>query len=64
MTLWTNLWFPFDMSGFYTSYLADNPTRNPTNNEERVLFNHNTDYVGASIDEEMNVGTDIRAGFI
>ena len=63
MTLWTNLWFPFDMSGFYTNYLADDPTRSPMNNEERVLFNHNTDYVGASIDEEMNVGTDIRAGF-
>jgi len=62
MTLWTNLWFPFDLSGFYTNYLADEPTRNPANNEERVLFNHNTDYVGASIDEEMNVGTDIRAG--
>ena len=62
MTLWTNLWFPFDLSGLYTSYLADEPTRNPSNNSERVSFNHNTDYVGSSIDEEMNVGTDIRAG--
>lgn len=63
VTVFSNLWFPFDLSGFYTNYLADEPTSNPANNEERVLFNHNTDYVGASIDEELNVGTDIRAGY-
>ncbi len=63
VTVFSNLWFPFDLSGFYTNYLADEPTDSPMNNEERVLFNHNTDYVGASIDEELNVGADIRAGF-
>ncbi len=63
ITLFTNLMFPFDLSGIYTNYLAKNPTQSPSNaNNERVLFDHSTDYYASTINEEMNAGVDIRAG--
>ena len=63
ITLFTNLMFPFDLSGIYTNYLAKKPTQSPANsNDERVLFDHSTDYYASTINEEMNVGVDIRAG--
>ncbi|MCQ2061727.1 MAG: hypothetical protein MJY99_00125 [Fibrobacter sp.] len=61
MTLWTNMTFPFDLTGLYTNYLADHPTRNPGFHWTRVPFDHNTDYTPASVDEEMNFGVDIRS---
>lgn len=61
MTLWTNLMFPFDLSGTYSNDLATSPTDMPNFNE-RVLYDHYYDYYSASINEEMNVGVDIRAG--
>lgn len=61
MTLWTNLMFPFDLSGTYSNDLATSPTKMPNFNE-RVLYDHYYDYYSASINEEMNVGVDIRAG--
>ena len=61
MTLWTNLTFPFDLSGFFSNNLGSQPTNVPTSNE-RVLFDHSTDYYSSTIDEEMNFGVDIRAG--
>ena len=63
ITLFTNLMFPFDLSGIYTNYLAKSPTNSPSNaNNERVLFDHSTDYYASTINEELNVGVDIRAG--
>ncbi len=61
MTLWTNLTFPFDLSGLFSNHLGSQPTNVPTSNE-RVLFDHSTDYYSSTIDEEMNFGVDIRAG--
>ena len=61
MTLWTNLTFPFDLSGFFSNNLGSQPTGVPTSNE-RVLFDHSTDYYSSTVDEEMNFGIDIRAG--
>ena len=61
MTLWTNLTFPFDLSGLFVNNLGTHPTDVPTSNE-RVLFDHSTDYYSSTIDEEMNFGVDIRAG--
>lgn len=61
MTLWTNLSFPFDLSGTYSNDLATSPTNMPSFNE-RVLYDHYYDYYSATINEEMNVGVDIRAG--
>ena len=61
MTLWTNLTFPFDLTGLFVNNLGTQPTNVPTSNE-RVLFDHSTDYYSSTIDEEMNFGIDIRAG--
>lgn len=61
MTLWTNLTFPFELTGLYSNDLATHPTRSPGNTWERTPFDHNTDYVGASVEEEMNFGVDIRS---
>ena len=62
ITLFTNLMFPFDLSGIYTNYLAKHPTKAPGNYDERVLFDHSTDYYASTINEELNAGVDIRAG--
>ena len=62
ITLFTNLMFPFDMSGLFTNSYAKNPTQIPNNHDERVLFDHSTDYYSSTINEEMNAGVDIRAG--
>lgn len=61
MTLWSNMTFPFDLTGLYTNYLATKPNNNPSYNTERVMFDHNTDYVPMSVEEEMNFGVDIRS---
>ena len=62
ITLFTNLSFPFDLSGIYTNHLAKHPTQSPSNTDERVLYDHSTDYYSSTINEELNVGVDIRAG--
>ena len=61
ITLFTNMAFPFDLSGTYSNYLADQPTGAPTE-DERVLYDHSTDYYASTINEELNVGVDVRAG--
>ncbi len=61
ITLFTNLSFPFDMTGTHTNNLAKNPTNAPSN-DERVLYDHSTDYYSSTLNEEFNVGVDIRAG--
>ena len=61
ITLFTNLSFPFDMTGTYTNTLAKNPTNAPSN-DERVLYDHSSDYYTSTLNEEFNVGVDIRAG--
>ena len=61
MTLWSNMTFPFDLTGLYTNYLAKKPNNNPSYSWERVMFDHNTDYAGVSVEEEMNFGVDIRS---
>ncbi|WP_290763353.1 hypothetical protein [Fibrobacter sp. UBA4297] len=62
ITLFTNLMFPFDLSGIFTNNMGKHPTEAPGNYDERVLFDHSTDYYASTINEEMNVGVDIRAG--
>lgn len=61
MTLWTNLSMPFDLTGMYSNYLGHKPTDVPTH-DERVLFDHSTDFYSTTVNEEMNFGVDIRAG--
>ena len=62
ITLFTNLSFPFDLSGIYSNYLAKHPTKAPGNYDERALYDHSTDFYSSTINEELNVGVDIRAG--
>ncbi|MCQ2097702.1 MAG: hypothetical protein MJY87_07145 [Fibrobacter sp.] len=62
MTLWTNFTFPFDLSGLFTNHKGTNPTAIPNNRDVHVLYDHSTDYYSATVDEEMNLGVDIRAG--
>ncbi|MCQ2102142.1 MAG: hypothetical protein MJY98_02830 [Fibrobacter sp.] len=61
MTLWTNLSMPFDLSGLYNNYLGSKPTDVPTY-DQRVQFDHSTDFYTTTVNEEMNFGVDIRAG--
>ena len=61
MTLWSSMSFPFDLSGLYSNYLGSQPTGVSTN-DDRVLFDHSTDFYSSTINEEMNFGVDIRAG--
>ena len=61
MTLWTNLTFPFDLSGFYTNDFSTHPSHSPGYKWERTPFDHNTDFVGTTVEEEMNFGVDIRS---
>jgi len=61
MTLWTNISFPFDLTSFYTNYLAEKPNDVPTH-DQRVSYDHSTDFYSVTINEEMNMGVDIRAG--
>ena len=61
ITLFTNLMFPFDLSGVFTNKYATHPTNVPNNHDERVLYDHSTDYYSSTINEEMNAGVDIRA---
>mgnify|MGYP003290698110 CR=1 FL=1 len=61
ITLFTNLSLPFDLSGTYANYLAKEPTRAPST-DERVLYDHSTDYYTTTINEEFNAGVDVRAG--
>lgn len=61
ITLFTNLSFPFDLTGIFSNELAKSPTFAPTN-DERVIYDHSTDYYSSTLNEEFNVGVDIRAG--
>ena len=61
ITLFTNLMLPYDLTGLYTNSLGKQPTGVPTE-DERVLFDHSTDFYSSTINEELNVGVDIRAG--
>ena len=61
ITLFTNLSFPFDLTGTYSNNLAKDPTNAPSY-DERVPYDHSTDYYSSTLNEEFNVGVDIRAG--
>jgi len=64
LTLFSNLQLPFDFSGYFVNGQAFAPnTENFGNTGERVLgFHPVSDFYGASIDESMLVGMDMRGG--
>jgi len=64
LTLFANLYLPFDFSGFFTNQQAFQPnSENFGNSGERVQWFHtSTDFYGASVNENMLVGLDMRGG--
>ncbi len=64
LTLFSNLYLPFDFSGFFTNEQAFKPNlENFGNSGERVQWFHpSTDFYGVSVNENMLVGLDMRGG--
>jgi len=64
LTLFSSLYLPFDFSGFYANEQAFVPNKeNFGNPGERVLgFHPSGDFYGASLNENMLVGMDMRGG--
>ncbi|MCL2283529.1 MAG: hypothetical protein FWC26_09465 [Fibromonadales bacterium] len=64
LTVFSNLYLPFDFSGFYTNNQAFQPNReNFGNTGERVQWFHpSADFYGAAIAETMTSGVDMRGG--
>jgi len=70
LTLFSNLYLPFDFSGFYVNNQAFAP--NKQNNEknfgipgERVQYFHpSSDFYGVALNENMLVGLDMRGGML
>ncbi len=64
LTVFSSLYLPFDFSGFYTNQQAFKPNSEDIGNTgERVQgFHPATDFYGASINENMLVGVDMRGG--
>jgi hypothetical protein len=64
LTVFSNLYLPFDFSGFYANEQAFAPNReNFGNAGERVQWFHpGSDFYGASIAENMLAGLDMRGG--
>ena len=64
LTVFSNLYLPFDFGGYYTNSQAFQPNReNFGNTGERVQWFHpSTDFYGASIAENMIAGMDMRGG--
>ncbi|MCL1956061.1 MAG: hypothetical protein FWF63_01940 [Fibromonadales bacterium] len=63
LTLFSNLYLPFDFGGFFTNRQAFNSNAGNYNVGERVQWFHpSTDFYGASINENMLAGLDMRGG--
>jgi hypothetical protein len=64
LTLFSSLYLPFDFSGFFVNEQAFSPNRESFGNTgERVQgFHPVSDFYGASINENMLVGMDMRGG--
>jgi hypothetical protein len=64
LTVFSNLYLPFDFSGFYANQQAFSPNgENFGNIGERVQsFHPSSDFYGVSLNENMLVGLDMRGG--
>jgi len=64
LTLFSSLYIPFDFSGYFTNSQALSPnSENFGNTGERVLgFHPSGDFYGATINENMLAGMDLRGG--
>ena len=62
LTVFSNLYLPFDFSGYFQNSNATQPNSGEFNHAERVPFAHWTDYYGVATNENMLAGIDVRAG--
>ncbi|WP_405337580.1 hypothetical protein [Fibrobacter sp.] len=62
LTVFSNLYLPFDFSGYFQNSNATQPNSGEFNHAERVPFGHWTDYYGIATNENMLAGIDVRAG--
>ena len=62
LTVFSNLYLPFDFSGYFQNSNATDPNSGKFNHAERVPFGHWTDYYGIATNENMLAGIDVRAG--
>jgi len=63
LTVFSNIYLPFDFSGYFTNQYAVNPNKMGYNTGERVLSMHSTDYYGVAVSENMLVGLEMRGGY-
>ena len=63
LSVFSSFYLPFDFSGFFTNHAALNPNSANFDTGERVQgFHPATDFYGATINENMLVGMDMRGG--
>ena len=62
LTVFSNLYLPFDFSGYFLNSNATAPNSGEFNHAQRVPFDHWTDYYGVATNENMQAGVDVRAG--
>ncbi len=62
LTVFSNLYLPFDFSGYFQNSNATAPNSGEFNHAQRVPFDHWTDYYGIATNENMLAGIDVRAG--
>ena len=62
LTVFSNLYLPFDFSGYFENSNATAPNSGEFNHAQRVPFDHWTDYYGIATNENMLAGIDVRAG--
>ena len=62
LTVFSNLYLPFDFSGYFQNSNATQPNSGEFNHAERAPFAHWTDYYGIATNENMLAGIDVRAG--
>lgn len=62
LSVFSNLYLPFDFSGYFQNENAYDPNSGDFNSPERVPFAHWTDYYGVAVNENMLAGMDVRAG--
>jgi len=63
LTVFANLYLPFDFSGYFTNQQAFYPNDGGFDNGERVLYFHSTDYYGIAVSENMLAGLEMRGGY-
>jgi len=62
VSFWTNLFFPFDFSGYFTNELACEPNKLPNNYPCKLQTHHSLDFYNATLYESVTAGVDIRGG--